>query len=248
MIGKILTALTVFAAACAHSASVDDVCIAFSTKGPDCYADGTRVLDGECYALVWTRDGVFEGFSADGECTDANDRIVLVAPVAKDGRCPEILFQVSKEDAESLDGGKYAVYLLDTRVASGSVVKPRGTANGKIELMNGYGAVTATLAFDKEANLNVATENESLDGGQVASGVSKAPDCRQPKIKNVDIKGDKVYLTVENLPGFMRVQGGKDVKTFDTTGFAMATDGESGEVILVAPKKGASGFYKVIRN
>ena len=98
------------------------------------------------------------------------------------------------------------------------------------------------------ANLNVAKENESLDGGQVASGVSKAPDCRQPKIKNVDIKGDKVYLTVENLPGFMRVQGGKDVKTFDTTGFATATDGESGEVILVAPKKGASGFYKVIRN
>ena len=54
------------AIACVAGAGTDDTLIAFSTKGPDRYADGTTVLDGECYALVWSIDGNFDGFSADG--------------------------------------------------------------------------------------------------------------------------------------------------------------------------------------
>ena len=48
----------------------DDVSVVFSTEGPDRYMDGSVVLDGECYALVWSTDGVFEGFSADGAALD----------------------------------------------------------------------------------------------------------------------------------------------------------------------------------
>ena len=60
-----------------YAASINDTCISFSTKGPDTYLDGSVVLDGECYALVWSKDGVFDGFNAKGECIDALDRIVL---------------------------------------------------------------------------------------------------------------------------------------------------------------------------
>ena len=44
--------------AVASFAAVDDTLISFSTPGPDKYADGTDVLAGECYALVWSKDGV----------------------------------------------------------------------------------------------------------------------------------------------------------------------------------------------
>ena len=68
--------------AAAFANSVDDARISFSTVGPDRYADGSTVLDGECYALVWSNDGNFDGFAADGECIDPADRIVLAAPIA----------------------------------------------------------------------------------------------------------------------------------------------------------------------
>ena len=60
------------------SASVQDKVARFSTPGPDCYADGTLVADGECYALVWSPKGAtFAGFNADGTAISANDRVIL---------------------------------------------------------------------------------------------------------------------------------------------------------------------------
>ena len=41
----------------AAAVSEDAGIIGFSTTGPDRYADGTTVLDGEVHALVWTRSG-----------------------------------------------------------------------------------------------------------------------------------------------------------------------------------------------
>ena len=38
-------------------AGQNDALLAFSTKGPDRYADGTPVQVGEAYALVWSRTG-----------------------------------------------------------------------------------------------------------------------------------------------------------------------------------------------
>lgn len=249
MMKKISAVLCFLFAGTLCANSVNDLCVSFSTKGPDRYADGSTVLDGECYALVWSKDGVFDGFNANGGCVDTNDVIVLAAPVARGGRCPAVLFQVPKDDVDALKGGHYAVYLLDTRVASGGATKPRGTANGELELVNSYGAVTASLSFDTNSNLNPAKELEGTSAGQTASDVSVAPsDCPQPKVKNMRVEGDNVYLTVENLRGHMRVQSGKDVKASESTGAAVETSGATDEVILVAPKSGASGFYKVIRN
>ena len=71
----------------AFADGADDTLITFSTNGaePDCYADGQPVMDGECYALVWSKDGVFEGLKADGSAIDPEDRILLVAPMARNG-------------------------------------------------------------------------------------------------------------------------------------------------------------------
>ena len=52
---------------CVASAGMDDKVLRFSTPGIDRYADGSAVVDGECYALVWSPKGqTFAGFNADG--------------------------------------------------------------------------------------------------------------------------------------------------------------------------------------
>ena len=58
----------------AAAVSEDAGIIGFSTKGPDRSADGTPVLDGEVYALVWTRSGTaFAGFNVDGTLVDQDN-------------------------------------------------------------------------------------------------------------------------------------------------------------------------------
>jgi hypothetical protein len=85
--------------------------------------------------------------------------------------------------------------------------------------------------------------------GTVAGAVAAVPTaCPQPRVKSFRVEGDRVFLTVENLKGFMRVQGGGNVKASETTSAAVETSGTAEDVILVAPKTGAAGFYKVIRN
>ncbi len=236
------------AIACVAGAGTDDTLIAFSTKGPDRYADGTTVLDGECYALVWSIDGNFDGFFADGRPIDADDRIVLVGAVAASGRCPDVLFQIPSEQAAKLDGGSYAVYLLDTRVASLGSVKPRGTVNGRISILNGYGEVSASITAGKATSLGAVAEKDAAGGQVASSGVLAPRGVRQPKIKSVRVDGENVVLTVENLKGFMRVHGGGDIKASTPAGPAVEVDEEEGDILLFAPKYGDSAFYRIIRN
>lgn len=241
--------LCLLASVAAAAAGMDDTCISFSTTGPDRYSDGSQVLDGECYALVWSSDGAFSGFTADGGCANSNDCVVLVAPVAKDGRCPHVLFQLDAATAGSLSGGRYAVFLLDTRVTSDGSVRPRGLDSGKLVLVNGYGAVSADVAIDDKAKQGDAKESESETAGQVAATLSATPpSAKQPKIKAIRVENGEILLTVENLKGYMRVHSGERADSLSATGAATETSGQTDEVTLSAPAQGSSGFYRIIRN
>lgn len=249
---KLFAMIAVAGMAAGVWAAQNDALLSFSTKGPDKYADGTTVLDGECYALVWTKDGAeFAGLDASGKPVAETDKVVLVAPLAKGGKCPPIVYQIDAATADALAGGTYGVYLLDTRVAGADgTEKPAGTTAGKLTLVNGYGL--ASDAVKAGTQVASATEQGGADGatGQaVAAGAAAPKDVAQPKIKAIRIEGDKVFLTVENLPGFMRAQGGADLTASETQGAAQATDGGDGDVILVMPKGDKpQGFFKVIRN
>ena len=245
----ILSVLFAGVAAVVFANGADDARISFSTKGPDRYADGSVVADGECYALAWSKDGNFDGFDANGECIDPEDRIVLLAPVAKGGRCPLVLFQIPAAEAESLKNGQYAVYLLDTRVSSGGETKALGVSDGRLALINGYGEASAAVAVKGSNAAASAPENASAESGIVASSLASVPsDCTQPRIKAIRIEGDNVFLTVENLKGFMRVRSGSDVSASDAATAAVETNGGDEDVTLVTRKPGNSGFFKVIRN
>ena len=114
LIKNILAAAAVLSSAAAFSAA-NDALVSFSSKGPDAYADGTTVLDGECYALVWMANGA-SGLSVAADGSATGGEIVLAAPVAKGGRCPKVVFEVDAGDMKTkYQGGSWGVYLLDTR-------------------------------------------------------------------------------------------------------------------------------------
>ena len=168
----------------------DDALITFSTNGaePDRYADGQVVLDGECYALVWSKDGVFDGINADGTLVDSEDKLLLVAAVASDGHCPEVVFQLSAKRAAALANGKYGVVLLDTRINRDGKVVPRGTVGGKLSMVNGFGVVTEQMkvAAPSHTTINELLKPEGLVADRNAATVA---NVAQPRIKHIWIEG-----------------------------------------------------------
>lgn len=249
---KLLALGSVLVLATAAFAGMNDALLTFSTKGPDKYADGQTVLDGECYALVWTKAGAtFGGIAADGAAVLPTDKVVLVAPVAKNGRCPTVLFQVDSKIIadEKLEGGSWGVYLLDTRVSKDGVVSVKGAPNGKLALVNGFGEVAKAKTVGAVGTTTLEQMETKVDGSQVAAtGAALPKDVKQPRIKAIKIEGQYVKLTVENLPGFVRIVGGATLDAAAAQGAAQEANGGAEDVIIYAPKAEGSGFFKAIRN
>jgi len=243
---KILTlsTLSLFAFTFSFGAA-NDTLVTFSTQGPDRYADGTVVADGECYALVWTKTGsAFAGFSADGSVVDGeNNVLVLAAPIAAGGRCPTTAFELNAKFAERYADGAYSLYLVDTRRANGLVSGVN--AKGLPVVVNGYGKVDvgggqrAEIASSLNAGVGVVTATRSV----------VPVDAPKPVIKAMKVVGGNVYLTVSQTVPYLqyRISGGATPDAAKPVGAAV--DGMSGEdIILVAPTTGNSGFFKVGRN
>ena len=124
-----------------------DLTVTFATQGRDRYADGTTVLDGEKYALVYAKKkSIFQGFMTSGQLVDpTNNVLVYCEGRAKDGLCPQT--QVVITDREIDPSGTLYVVLLDTRA-------PDGTVGGD-NLVLGYA---------------IAGETKGFSGGKVGSG------------------------------------------------------------------------------
>ena len=249
---RALLALFLASSASAFAGTPEDEIVHFSTVGPDLYADGTVVLDGESYALVWSADGVFEGFSADGAPLDPADRVLIVAALAKNGRLPEGFFEVPASMARELQGGVYGIWMLDTRVQTpdGSVA-PRPAVNNVPALVNAYGEVVdgRTTCGAKTApgfRAMGADDSEPV----VAAVAAQAPEgVEQPLVKAIRIDDDRAVLTVENLGGFVRVQGGATLEDIGrTVGPATEADGGDDLQIVAPDTKADSGFFRVIRS
>ena len=239
---KILMMLAM-AATSAALAGQDNLLATFSTKGPDCYADGTVVKDGESYALVWTKAGAaFAGITVTGEAVgDQNlNRVLCIAPLAKDGRCPDVVVEVNKLVADLYAGaGTFSLHLLDTRKADGT---PGGVEAG----VNGFGAAQAfTLSASQQLQSGVAT-NAAL-----AATATVLPDSiPQPKIKSIEVKDGIVRLTVARTSKFVRygVSSGDTPATLTAdSDFAPQDGNDAGDIVIEAPAKGTSGFFSVGR-
>ncbi len=190
---KLTMTLGVAGLALASWAAVNDTLIAFSTPGPDTYLDGTTVKDGECYALVWSADGVFEGVKADGTAVDPNDRVVLVAAAAKDGRCPDMVYQIDADEAKALADGQYGVYLLDTRrTVNGATVVGLNKETGALDYVKSYasavdGVKTTTGAI------------ASASAAQAVGGTATAYVEVAKPVVAIEVKAATIRLTVTGM-------------------------------------------------
>ena len=244
------------------SASVQDKVARFSTPGPDCYADGTLVADGECYALVWSPKGAtFAGFNADGTAISANDRVILAAPLALDGKCQDSLFQIPADEYAELEGGEWAVCLVDTRMANGV---PAGVANNAPLRVNRWGAVrnevkistASTLALDGIAapkaggrSLLAAVAPET---GVCAGTLSAVPDSvKPPTITGLDVlDSGEVWLEVADTVPFLSytIISGSEPGNLQEDGCAEVVDGTSGGKIFIGTAQSSDcRFFKVKR-
>ena len=233
---KLITLGFAAIAATATFAAANDLLITFSTPGPDKYADGTTVLDGERYALCWSQD--FSQFAIKSDGTAEGGVVVLKAPIAKGGRCPTTVFEIDAAyAAQNFKGGEWAVYMLDTR---------RFAADGKATLA---GAATTVNTFGLVGN-SVAVSAGSAGGLLTgATGTASAPtgDVVAPKITGIRVLDGYVYVTVKGAPylGYGLVAGDTPATvTTDVEGAKATATGEE-EITIVTPAKDGGAFFKV---
>ena len=201
---KIMLGFGVACLSFAAMAAVDDALLMFSTKGPDKYSNGDDVLAGECYALCYVTDAEAFRIKSDGTAA-AGGEVLLTAPVAapmengsKGMHCPNLVYSVPASKAESLKGGSYAVYLLDTRVPDSSVAggyRVAGLAGGKATAVNGAGQVASGGSIAENSS-GVSVFNGNIVAGGKVDAVSEVDT---PVITAINVDGANVVITVAGL-------------------------------------------------
>ena len=261
LISSILSAVLPLAVFASANDFPGDYLVSFSSPGPDRYADGTIVPDGECYALVWSPAGkTFSGFNADGTAASALDRVVLAGPLALDGRCRDSLFQIPADTYQALEGGEWAVCLIDTRRANGV---PAGVKDGKPLRVNRWGIVTGGVTIEPASASNFAAAlamggkrpraslAASTPGGVRAANLSKVPSGAQaPTITAMDLSDGVVTLSVADTVPWLSytIESGFRLNTFAIDGQADKVDGNDGsEIVLETESISPSCFFRVIR-
>lgn len=253
---KVLVSAFAAAMSATAFAGMGNVAITFSTPGPDMYSDGTTVLDGERYALVWSPKA-FSGINSDA--TAVGDSVIAVsAPVATGGHCPEVLFQVDESYANAhYVGGTWNVVLLDTRKfkldADGKPLLD-GLGNRIVDtwgakgFANGYGVIG-----DAVANVDSSQFGSLGDGLSAATG-TPTDDTLPPVVKGISFDGDNVLVTITTTKPALKyalVSGSSPDKVDEEVAGADASSygSESKDIVLIKKKTGgeSSGaeFFKV---
>ena len=244
---KIVSILAGLAAGAAFAVEQPEVqVVSFSSQGTDYYADGkTSVLDGECYALVWSEDGVFEGIAGDGSPKDSNDKVVYVGAFAKDGKCKYVEFHIANDYATT---GKFDVWVLDTRVFRDGEVVSWGK-KGKMIVTAAAKANEASVAVASGA---VAPSGMAgiLDGARTTEGSVDLDTIEPPVISRLsfDRDGDGKRLAVISFD--KTVQGarysilGAKAPTMKDAQEGAVTTGTGEPMSIIAPKFG--NFYRAV--
>lgn len=246
-------------------AGLHDTVVRFSTTGMDRYADGTVVIDGECYALVWSPKGAaFSGFNADGTPVSEADKVVLAGSLASGGRCRDAMFQIPEAEYAELSGGEWAVCLVDTRNALGL---PTGVSEeGVPRRVNRWGVVqdagvkiapasiSALMApaAGKSSSRTLLSSGDSADEEGVRADTISAvpPTAKRPKITYFTVDGGVARLKVEDTEPYLTygIASGESPSSLNADGDAGIADGKPGaEIEFEADASGGSRFFKVIR-
>lgn len=233
---KLVSMVMGLAAAVAFAIQMPQVqVLTFAVTGSETYADGSELQDGECYALVWSSDGEFEGIAPNGTAKDPDDKVLYIGTIQKDR---QVVFQIGDGVTTA---GRYDIWILDTRIfVDGKVDKVGKSAGGKVTITHAAKATTASVAASGSGSLT-PTALPTVPGGVVVSGKTVAPgEVPAFKFTSIRLDGDYVVMEAENtVPGvnYATVADGKE------TGVTTAT---SDKITLIRPKTGDSAIIRGI--
>lgn len=217
----------------------DDLRVIFSTQGPDCYADGTTVVaDGEWYALVWLKGSTFYGVDTTLHAVNEDNEVALAAPLAKDGKCPPVLFLV--DSAKKKTSGTYRVYLLDTRGVDG---KPSAAdANGNPLRVNAVCETSAAAAANAEKSTLVVNSTTAV-ASYVETDVSSIAN---PTIEAFDVVGDQALITVSGMDPSVNyvITKGAELSSLSSTDVVI---GAANNGVVIPVNKEDARFFSVGR-
>ena len=203
----------------------------FSIQGNETYADGSALANGECYALVWSEDGVFEGINGDGTAKGAGDEVIYIGQIVKGA---DVTFQIADGFKRS---GSFDIWILDTRVFENGAVKSVGkTADGKVTVTKAVKATSAAVQVASSKSASAPTAIGGVPGGAVVDAPTAPANIPQLKFTSIRLDGDYVVMEAENtVPGvnYVTVSGGKE------SGITTAT---GNKIILIRPKEGDSAI------
>ena len=252
---SVIAILAGLVSAATFAASPDDVVLAFSTKGtlenPDTYNDGTPVRNGEYYAVVWADTTEQARIDANGKAIGENHKVVLKAPLAKDGGCPSVVFRLPAEyvvDGTTIESlaatGTWSVYLLDTRRFATNEV---GTITSEVASWGGNNAVVGYGLAGSADNLGSA----AASGLVTADTQSAVPEDAPPlTISDITFVGDNVQITVTgSLSGLAyQLNSGDEPTKLDPPSDGKAKYGNTdGELLIITPKMPGAQFFQVNR-
>ena len=238
----LMSALIAAAGGVARAVTVGEgaLLLEVESSGVDCYADGTRAVDGEYYALVAIAPRVqFAGFAADGSLVDGeNARVLFRLPLAKDGRCPKT--SVAIDEAAVASGERLLLALLDTRatVRSGAAFR-----------VDGWAVVAAPQTVAATGFHVLSGDSQSA---MVRSAVPK--DAPQPRIAAIRREGATVVLTVADTLNVLdyNVDAGASPACLNDRGAAVkpvagTPDGEI-ELRVAVGEEADRRFFKIVRD
>lgn len=238
--------------------------ILVQSEGPDKYADGTDVLVGELYAVVWVADGVTFRFLANGSWDVAEGcELLHLVKTQMAGCCSSWDFmnwpfqvQLSADQMSRYGSGRFELHLLDTRrldktlaPTEGSDVVPEATRINLATLVAGVSVADAV------ANVNGGKCIRLADQPAVAALVPE--DAPRPIITScrLDVERREFVLTVKKTVTYLNynISQGTTPTADDIVGGAVTPvegAGEAEEMTIRVPLQGneKSGFFKVIRD
>lgn len=258
LMASMAAATTVFAGGL--STGEDALILTFKTQGPDRYADGQIVKDGEFYALVWIAkpavgvaidvDGKAVGLDQAGNKVESQTR-VLCTTKSKDGAF-ERVYQIANP-SDYVDG-TFSLVLLDTRDAQGNPSASSSfSEDGRV---NGY-VVVGECSTPVVSGLAGVQGTKTATDPQIAAIASLLPENIKNlnlSISGIDVRNGKVFLTVTGTSakldyGVAASSTPEGLENAQTDKGAKAENGENDVITLeVEIPAGQQGqFFKVGR-
>lgn len=238
---KIVSMFAGLAAATAFAVEVPPVqVITFTAPTASTYADGSVVADGECYALCWSPDGIFEGINADGTAKDSSDKVVYIGKMTQS----TVEFRIADG---TFNGGAFDIWLLDSRVFENGAVKSVGKTGGSI--LVSYATKATDVAIAVKTSGTAGSSAASIPSAvEVAAPTVDLASVEQPKITNLsfdkDAAGkDLVVLEMETVAGVNYTSVGADTPTLEGGTESPKTTGTGGKITVIRPKTGDSAFF-----